>query len=376
MSRSPYDLHHLLLALCALSALTGAFGHPTLSTLFSTASALVGFLLLWWLRELDRLGDEGARQLTLPPSAIQLTDGMKKIFLVLQGLADRLRSERQGNERLRQAVRQKEGSLKRVVDRARAISGSRLEIVENQLHAVKRVSGAWDQINSMSERIAAQAEEVERASSQASSSSEAGSKASNEAVDRMGQVREAVMAIADRMRVLRSTSDKVEDTARAIDQVSTQINLLALNAAIEAAGAGEYGERFGVVAVEVKQLADQTVVATRMIKELLEDIRSEVQAGIELTQAGALAVQSGFENVQQLESILGGLSGAIHLADRNAKTILSSTKVQVFAVRNARKEVEGIEETLITQGEPDRELREATEVLEDLAADLSELEAG
>jgi methyl-accepting chemotaxis protein len=236
------------------------------------------------------------------------------------------------------------------------------------------VSGAWDQINDMSQRIASQAEEVERASSQVSSTGEEGARASQEAVGEMDQVRIAVVAVAERMRNLRRASEKVSETARAIDQVSTQINLLALNAAIEAAGAGEFGERFGVVAVEVKRLADQTVVATRMIKDLLGEIQLEVAEGIQLTEQGALSVEKGFARVQQLEQVLTGLNGAIEIADRNAKSILGSTKVQVFAVRNARKEVEGIERTLVFQGGPEEVLSGTVAELQRMANDLDEVD--
>ena len=381
MSRNPYDLPYLVVSLAAIAALTASFGVARerwamvqVSVLASTLATVSGIFLLAWMRSLDAALDESARVQADALGGMRVLPGVSRVVTLLVRLKRRALEH---FRRLQEVETKLRGRSRTVLEAAEATEvglGVRAEAVDEQLHAVKRVSGAWDQINDMSQRIAAQAEEVEKASSAATASGEAGAEASREAVGEMDRVRDAVLAIAERMRTLRNISEKVEETARAIDQVSTQINLLALNAAIEAAGAGEFGERFGVVAVEVKQLADQTVVATRMIKELLSDIREEVTGGIELTERGAFSVQKGYSRVQQLEQTLGGLLSAIGLADRNAKNILSSTRIQVFAVRNARKEVEGIEGALVRQGDPQSSMQEVLERLRSLGQELEALD--
>jgi methyl-accepting chemotaxis protein len=381
VSRNPYDLPYLVVSLAAIGAVTGSFGVSRhqwwlvqIAVLASTFSAVGGILMLSWLRSLDHFLIEAGRPQEKALGNRLLLPGMKHVVMVLERLKHRLGETRGSLLDLQGRMRGKGGRLREAVQSVRGVVEGRSGVIRDQLHAVKRVSGAWDQINDMSQRIASQAEEVERASSQVSSTGEEGARASQEAVGEMDQVRIAVVAVAERMRNLRRASEKVSETARAIDQVSTQINLLALNAAIEAAGAGEFGERFGVVAVEVKRLADQTVVATRMIKDLLGEIQLEVAEGIQLTEQGALSVEKGFARVQQLEQVLTGLNGAIEIADRNAKSILGSTKVQVFAVRNARKEVEGIERTLVFQGGPEEVLSGTVAELQRMANDLDEVD--
>ncbi len=72
---------------------------------------------------------------------------------------------------------------------------------------------------------------------------------------------------------LTHASQEISQVSRVIDAIAAQTNLLALNAAIETARVGAAGKGFGVVASEVKRLAQQTTAATRQIEELVAAIQ-------------------------------------------------------------------------------------------------------
>lgn len=86
-------------------------------------------------------------------------------------------------------------------------------------------------------------------------------------MDGVARIERQLAGLSDALRQVSNVSQEIEAIAK-------QTRLLALNATIEAARAGEAGKGFGVVAGEVKALAQQTSDATSHIEETVTELES------------------------------------------------------------------------------------------------------
>ncbi len=92
---------------------------------------------------------------------------------------------------------------------------------------------------------------------------------------------------------LESSSSRVLEFSRIIQEIAERTNLLAMNAAIEAAHAGDSGRGFSVVASEIRKLAEEANANSKLIADIINKNDTDIKA----------AIRSGTENRKEFAAV-------------------------------------------------------------------------
>jgi methyl-accepting chemotaxis protein len=228
---------------------------------------------------------------------------------------------------------------------AQQAAGSR-----EQSTAAAEVSTTIRELLSTSRQIAESAQRVAQVADETAGGARAGDDTVQSAQDAIVGIRRQVDVIVGHMLELGKKSQQAGGILEIVNELAEQTNILAINATIEAAGAGDAGKRFAVVADEIRKLAERVGGSTKEIRALIDDIRAAVNATVMATEGGSKAVDTGttrFSGVtvafkQILERVVTTMDAAreIEISTKQQTTAVEQVNVAIANVAQATKETE------------------------------------
>jgi methyl-accepting chemotaxis protein len=130
---------------------------------------------------------------------------------------------------------------------------------------------------------------------------------------------------------------EVDTSITSLDEISEKMRLLALNASIYAADAGEYGKGFGIIASEMKKLADSAMRYHGKIRQTTEG----VALGIEQLK------KSNSAFLERKNDIIGEIENLSYLAE-SVVSFLKEVQMKVsdteMSLRKVSKSLDKVEE--------------------------------
>ncbi len=272
---------------------------------------------------------------------------LAQVFNVMQaGLQEQVRQTRSGVENLNSASAQ-----------ILASAQEQASATKEQAATVQEVTSTMQELSKSGADISDKAKKVATAAEASSSATKAGINAVEKTTRIMDFIREQVEEVAGKIVALSEKTQAVGEITAAVNDVAEQSKLLALNAAIEAAAANQEGNRFSVVAGEMKNLADQAKESTAQVRTVLAEIQKGINTSVMLTEEAVKRVESGKQQADIMQQTIRQLAQATDESVQAFQQIIGGTNQQQI----------GFDQ--VTQGMQD--IRQATE---QTAASTAQLE--
>ena len=206
-------------------------------------------------------------------------------------------------ERMRVSLAEAVDSIRRsaqTVDTAsREIAAGSAELsgrTEEQASSLEETASSMEELTTTVRRNADNARQASELAAGASDVAGRGGKVMSEVITTMEGISDA--------------SARIAAITGVIDGIAFQTNILALNAAVEAARAGEQGRGFGVVAAEVRGLAQRSAEAAKEIKGLIEHSTERIGGGTRLVVGAGKTMEEIVASVKRVTDIVAEISAA------------------------------------------------------------------
>ncbi len=207
-----------------------------------------------------------------------------------------------------------------------------------QAGQVEQAAGAMVEMSQTTEEVARNALETSEAAKSMKKIALDGKAVVDASGSELGRFIETVSESAKEVESLGKNSEEVQSIVDLIKEIADQTNLLALNAAIEAARAGEAGRGFAVVAANVRELAENTVVAADEIAGRVEIMQKEIKRSVAsmLGQKHSVGKVSGqtAETLSAMDGVVSYVENVADMVDRIAVAMEEQSSTASEVTRN------------------------------------------
>ncbi|GAN53720.1 methyl-accepting chemotaxis protein [Tanticharoenia sakaeratensis] len=338
-----------------------------------TAAVAVAVLVTFWTRNailgplhsiLRTMERAGQGDLTVRAQASQrIRDELSRLAEGLNQMIDGL-ADIAGQSRLLTH------DLDRAVADMRSAARAQTSSIDRQFGAVRETASSVDAITRSGAEISRHARELIAQARGTIDMSASGLQAAGENARAMSEIQAGGEVLSRNIADLSERTEAIGEIISSVTDLSERSHLLALNAAIEAAAAGEHGRSFGVVAAEMKVLADQSRAATRHVRAILGDVQRGIDTAVTLTEESGKRVAAGQHQTDLASGVIARMASSIETSVLAFQDIAASTAQQQAGIEQVMRALTGIREDSENAASGTRELDGAAAALGELSRQM------
>jgi methyl-accepting chemotaxis protein len=319
------------------------------------------------LKELSVLSIRiGNGDLTTGIRQVSHNDEVGSLFQTFRTMTDNIRTMVKENK---ESVNLLSSASSEILAAATQVASSSVETAT----AVSQTTSTVEEVRQISESSSAKAKAVADNAQKTIEIAQNGKKAVESLVEVMNNIRERVESIAESVVRLSEQGQAIGEIIASVNDIADQSNLLSVNAAIEAAKAGEYGKGFGVVAQEIKGLAEQSRQATTKVRAILLDVQKGTSAAVMATEQGNKAVEIGVRQSREAGESIRVLADSVTEAAQAAVQIAASNQQQMAGISQVTTAMENIKQGSTQTAASTKQAEMAARNLNELAQKIKQM---
>lgn len=285
------------------------------------------------------------------------------------------KKRRERIERLHAKVREATAKLSSATAEILASTAQQAAGAQQQASAVAQTVTTVEEVAQTSAQAAQRAKGVGETVHRTLEIGQAGRKDVEVAIVSLNQLKDRVEATAADILRLAEQAQAIGAIIATVTDIAEQTNILALNAAIEASRAGEHGKGFGVVASEVKALAEQSKKATVQVREILGEIQRATQTAVLSTEEVTKGVANAIKAADQSGRTIGALNDTLSDTAQASAQIVASAGQQSTGMTQIGQAMKNLDQVARQNLVATRQVEQTAQNLSTLGTQLSELTA-
>ncbi len=239
--------------------------------------------------------------------------------------------------------------------------------------AVAQTSASIEEIKQTAKSSSAKAVQTAESTSKAIEIAKSGTLGLIENMQGLAQIKEKMDLIASNIILLSQQSQQIGEITSTVEDIANQSNMLAVNASIEAIKAGEQGKGFSIVALELKNLSEQSKQGAKQVQKILTDIQKVTGTLVMAAEQGAKAVERGVKQAQSAKNSMDQLNTTVQSAANAGKQIAASYEQELAGMDQISGAMNSVREATIQNLSSIKQVEESAHDLNTLSQKLREI---